>query len=278
MTKSSTTINSLDQANYEDNNSVNYSLLATQALAADAKEIASKGKAITLAFATLYLAKQDARLSNLSLANVAYIEAKNDKSEAYKNVYRSVFNVEEVEGEKRKVPVSFSNKLKLAFDALAYVTEAERQSGLTLVKVTGDKSTGVRVRVNGRLLDPTDPTEEDCWYSLDPSAKMRASVSELQRKAFKYLEAIGGEALPRGNGNGAEDNKRKDAKASEGVSAIELMDRLSGMIQSPKARGKLSEEFRESFFTLYTVMTEAKESGFDVDFEAAKPAKKAKAA
>lgn len=251
-----------------DNTQANYADYAAQALAANERETASKGKATTLAFTALYLASHDSKLGNQQLERVAFIGSKEEKSNAYRLAFASVFGkAEEEEG--RKIPASFSNKMKLAFDVLAYVRACEEQAGVKLVIAKGDK-----VKVNGRLLDPTDPTEEDCWYSLDASAKMRASVTELQRKARKFLPAVNdGEGLPsQHDGKTGAKGANKEANKA-GLSASEVIA-LSTSLIARMQDSKVSPDLLDAIDTLRdsctAVLVQAAEAAERAEKKAAK--------
>jgi hypothetical protein len=231
---------------------VSYNELATAALAANDKEAANKGKAINLCFSALYLASKDKKLSNLNLATVAMVTGKVEKGEAYRMTFDSVFKVNEEE--ETKIPATFKNKLKLAFDVLAYVAGCEAKAGHALVKFSGDK-----VRVNGLLLNPADETEADMWYSLDKSAKLHTSITELQRKARKFMETVTGEALPASN---SEQGRKGKADAGEGASdatAWTLQNALafvSSRAQLVTEKGRASKDLLEEAELARIVLTE----------------------
>lgn len=248
--------------------SITYQDAAAQALSLTDKEVTTKGRATSLTFIALYLASKEETFSNLALPNIAKSTDKQAKSNDYKLVFSEVFK-RDTEESGRAIPSSFSNKLKLGLDVLAYVDAAERFTGQSLVIIKGDKA-----KVNGLLLNPEDETEAECWYSLDAGSKMRTSLAELKRKANKYMAIVnGGEALPSRydvDGVGAKGSNKAGDK-SQPVSTKDMIAVVTSHVAA-MAGNPLSADMADALDVLRDCITEALVK--DAEAREAKQAKK----
>lgn len=224
--------------------------IALSAINADKRAEDNKGKATTLTFASLYLAMHDIdnSYSNMTLDKVAHY-SKTAKGESYSLAWNTIFG----QLEETKLTNTFRDKLKLAFDVLAYVSEIEKMHERKLIVITGEK-----VKANGLLLNPLDQDESMNWYALDKGAKFNTSVTELRRMAKKFADCM---EEPLASKEGEKVGRKSISEQTEddnviSLSPIQQVDMLSGILQNPKTR--INVEMLDALETLALVIADVR--------------------